>query len=539
MDFESSPFKHLLHTNYVPTPDEALKIRELCADPLKELARLEAEIGQTQALLYDLQRAYRQLKTPVDAHIALLSPVRNLPPEVLQLIFVMTLSANRNAVMHASEAPLLLGRVCSGFRRIAFATPALWSSVHIVCPPMEYSESATAQTQVKRRAIENWLARSGVCPLSISLWVSREAGFGGAAVAAASPFVEAILPLSNRWRHVELRVPTDSLDSFHYLQGSDVPLLQTFAITNGGSLARDDWSANLIFLQHAPRLHTISLTHEGNVNLPPLPWAQLTSLSLAPTQEFFGLDGSMTLDILRECLNLRTCILHFPPTDQANSLPLRVFTLPNLRTLSVLATKFPATDCTVIDIFDSLVLPGLQNIEIRDVNGDLHVFPALQRLLSRSPCRLQKLTLSDITATADDLIYLLGLQSVTSLTELIVHDRGRDWRDEGGCVVSDALIRAMSYDNPLLCPNLRVLKLAQCSDFSDGALLAFLRSRRRPRGRVVQLQEAEISFDRAIEFEFDLKTEMQRLAEEGLTVTIRHEDDSWDVRVSPWEGLTS
>ncbi|KAJ6608622.1 hypothetical protein B0H10DRAFT_2067411, partial [Mycena sp. CBHHK59/15] len=127
----TSPFHHLLHTNYIPTSDEALKIRELCSSPLSELARLEAEISRTQILLHKLQRSYRQLKTSVDAHLALLSPMRNLPPEVLQLIFIMSLPSDRNAVMHASEAPVLLGRVCSGWRRIAFSTPELWASIHV------------------------------------------------------------------------------------------------------------------------------------------------------------------------------------------------------------------------------------------------------------------------------------------------------------------------------------------------------------------------------------------------------------------------
>ncbi|KAJ6606451.1 hypothetical protein DFH09DRAFT_1120271 [Mycena vulgaris] len=542
MGVGESPFNHLLHTNYIPSPDEALKIRELCENPLKELVRLEAEISQTQALLYDLQRSHRQLKTSVDAHLALLSPMRNLPPEVLQLIFIMSLPSNRNSVMHASEAPVLLGRVCSGWRRISMATPELWASVHVVCPPMDYAESASLPAQIHRQAMEEWLARSGACPLSISIWVSREAGLAGAAVAAASPYIDTILPLSSRWKHIELRVPTDSLDPFHYLQGSDVPLLQTVAITNGGSLARDDWSANLLLLQHAPRLRNVSLTHEGNVNLPLLPWDQITALSLSPTQEFFGLDTAMTISLLAQCTNLRTCTLHFPPSNQANSLPLRVFTLPHLSVLSVRANNFPSTDCMLIDILDSLILPGLQTIEVEDRDGDLHIFPALLRLLSRSPCRLQKLKLSDITATADDLICLLALQSVNSLTELVINDRGRDWRDEGGYMLSDALIRAMTVDKPensVPCPNLQFLKFTQCTDFSDDVLLGFLKSRSSPPGTVARLRSAEILIDRAIEFESDFDVAVQQLAEDGLKVIVRHEDDSWDVRVSPWEGLAS
>ncbi|KAJ7090314.1 hypothetical protein B0H15DRAFT_258869 [Mycena belliarum] len=541
MSVGTSPFDHLLHTNYIPSADEALKIRELCASPLQELARLEAKISQTQTLLYDLQRSYRQLKSSIDAHLALVTPMRNLPPEILQLIFIMTLPSTRNPVMHASEAPVLLGRVCSGWRRIAFATPELWASVHVVCPPMDYAESASAPTRIQRQAMEAWLTRSGACPLSISIWVSREAGLGGAAVAAASPYVETILPLSRRWRHIELRVPTDSLDSFHYLQGSDVPLLHTLAITNGGSLARDDWSGNLLFLQHAPQLRSLSLTHEGNVNLPPVPWAQITTLSLSPTQEFFGLDTAMSLSILAQCTNLHTCILHLPPSDQAHSLPSRVFTLPHLCVLSLRATNFPSTDCMLVDIFDSLILPALRTIEIEDRNGDLHIFPAFARLLSRTPCNLQKLKLVDITATADDLICLLALQSVNSLRELIIHDRGRDWRDEGGYMLSDALVRAITVDKAdtsVPCPNLTSLKFAQCQDISDDVLLNFLKSRSRPPGGVARLRSAEISLDRAIEFESDLDVAVQQLGKDGLTVIIRHEDDAWDVRVSPWEGIS-
>ncbi|KAJ6488541.1 hypothetical protein C8R47DRAFT_978600 [Mycena vitilis] len=360
----ASPFHNLLHSNYIPTSEEVVKIREWSASPLKELARLEAEINHTHALLYDLQRSYRQLKASVDAHLALLSPMRSLPPEVLQHIFSMTLPLDRNAVMHASEAPVLLGRVCRGWRKITFATPELWRSIHVVCPPSNLADSEFASAQIK--AMQEWLARSGACPLSISIRVS-EAGYGGlgTAVAAANPFVEAILPLANRWKNIELRVPTDALDSFRYLQGgSDVPLLQTVAITNGGSLARDDCSdsmhtrsASLLFLQRAPRLRSLSLMHEGNVDLPLLPWSQLTVLSLCPTHQFFGLDSKITL-ILSQCVNLRTCTLHLPPATQGNSIAPGVFSLPHLSFLSVRATNFTSSNGVLADIFDNLLLPS-------------------------------------------------------------------------------------------------------------------------------------------------------------------------------------
>ncbi|KAJ7273139.1 hypothetical protein C8J57DRAFT_1316859 [Mycena rebaudengoi] len=537
-----SPFDHLLRTNYIPTFAEAAEIRGLCSSSAEELARLEAEISRTQTILYDLQRSYRRLKSTVDAHLALLSPMRDLPPEVLQLIFTLTLPSNRNAVMHASEAPVLLGRVCSGWRRIAFATPALWASIHVVCPPMDYLESASAPTRVKCEAMEAWLGRSGACPLSISIWVSHEAGFAGAAVAAASPFVEAVLPLSRRWKHIELRVPTDSLDSFHYLQGIDTPLLQTIAIKNGGSLSRDDWSGNLLFLQNAPRLYALSLTHEGNVDLPSFSWAQLTELSLLPTQEFFGLNTAMTLDVLQQCINLRMCTLHFPSVANTHNtalVPPEVFTIPRLSFLSVRATHFSTSDPTLANIFDHLVLPSLQTIVVEDCDGELNIINALERLLSRSPCCLQKLSLKDITATTAELISLLSLSTVRSITDLVIYDRNRDWRDDGGYMLSDAFIRAMAVtDSNVLCPSLQVVQFAQCTDFSDDILLEFLQSRAHPPKKVARLRSVDIALDHAIEI--DLEAAMRQLTLDGVEVILRPEDDSWvDVRVSPWEGLAS
>ncbi|KAF7353643.1 hypothetical protein MVEN_01049000 [Mycena venus] len=530
----SSPFRHLLHTNYIPTFDEAAQIRELCANPLNEIARLEAEISRTQAILQDLQRSHRRLKTSVDAHLALLSPMRNLPPEVLQHIFIMAVPSDRNPVMHSSEAPVLLGRVCSSWRRIAFATPQLWASIHVVTPQVDYSESAISPGEIRRMAMEEWLARSGACPLSISIWVSR-AAWGAAAAAAASPFVETILPLANRWKDIELRVPSDSLDSFHYLQGPDVPWLKSLSVTNGGSLARDDWSGNLVFLQQAPQLHALSLTHDGNVSLPLLPWGQLTSLSLSPTQEFFGLNTEMTLEILSQCLNLRMCTLHFPQTPRGvqttSSARVAVVTLPHLSVLAVRATNFETTDDFLSNLFGSLILPGLQTLEMEDRNGDLVIFPALFGLLSRSPCHLQKLKLTDIlTVSPLDLTNLLALGSMNSLIELVIQDRATD---EGQHMLSASFIEAMT-ENRSLCPNLRVVKFYQCYDFSDHLLSKFLRVR-----SVVGLRSADVSFGRDAESDFNLDAAVQLLAEDGLEVNIRHENDEfWDVlRVNPWEGL--
>ncbi|KAK7035736.1 hypothetical protein R3P38DRAFT_2908793 [Favolaschia claudopus] len=531
MDLDSSPFQRLLHTNYVPSPEETIQIRALCATPLEELTRLGAEIEHTLARLHDLQRSYRQLKESIDAHMSLLAPMRSLPPELLQSIFFMTLPSERNAVMHASEAPVLLCRICSGWRRLAFATPKLWASIHVVIPPVDYSESVNSPGDVRRFAMEEWLARTGACPLYISIYVSQEA-WKGAAAAAASPFVEAILSLANRWKHIELRVPADSLDSLHYLVAADVPLLQTLSISNGSSLARDDWSGNLLFLQHAPQLHTLSLTHDGNVVLPPLPWGQLTSLSMSANRTFFNLDVATILSTLSLCSALRRCRLHFPRFPRNGQPPPnshQLFSLSNLDFLSVTATSFYDNDRSLFHIFERLVLPNLQTLELEDRNGDLVIFSALSGLLTRSKCHLRNLKLVNITTSPSQCINLFSLPVMNDLNELTVRDR---YGDEDESFLTESFFETMA-NSKSICPNLRTIRLKDCTYCSDKTLFAVLQA------RSGGLELADISFAREADSDFDVDATFRELSEGGLKLHVGYEnDDFWDpLRVSPWEGV--
>ncbi|KAJ7892597.1 hypothetical protein B0H13DRAFT_1478966, partial [Mycena leptocephala] len=102
------------------------------------------------------------LKDYVDSHEALLSPARQLPHDVVQEIFLTCLPSHRNAVMSPSEAPLLLGPVCYGWRAIVLSTPILWSSLHIHLNFVLYSPQRIS-------AVAEWLARAGACPLSLSV----------------------------------------------------------------------------------------------------------------------------------------------------------------------------------------------------------------------------------------------------------------------------------------------------------------------------------------------------------------------------------
>ncbi|KAF7357903.1 hypothetical protein MVEN_00836600 [Mycena venus] len=179
----TSPFASRLRTNYCPRDEELAQIKALLSEPCQRLKHLDDEIAVLQKALDKLSEERNALSAYVKAHEALMSPIRRLPLDILEHIFVACLPTHRNCVMSAKEAPVILGRICSSWRNISLRTPRLWCRLHIVePPPPESSNSLTASSRrllqleakvtqrLQRLEVANtWLRRSGQCPLSISL----------------------------------------------------------------------------------------------------------------------------------------------------------------------------------------------------------------------------------------------------------------------------------------------------------------------------------------------------------------------------------
>ncbi|KAJ7892837.1 hypothetical protein B0H14DRAFT_2335175, partial [Mycena olivaceomarginata] len=149
-----SRFSRRLNTNYIPSDEEIDLIRMELVLHTQELARIDEHIRELSA-----QRD--QIQAYIEPYRALISHSRRLPVDILREIFVACLPANRNAVMSAREAPLLLGRICSAWRTIALSTPRLWASLHA---PLDY----ILEKEPRKLAVIEWLQRSGAAPISLS-----------------------------------------------------------------------------------------------------------------------------------------------------------------------------------------------------------------------------------------------------------------------------------------------------------------------------------------------------------------------------------
>ena len=112
-EMDKSPYASYLHTNYPPTASEILEIKDFLTKPLARLTSIKAEIDRLNPIIEKLYDEHRALNAWIEAHRALLFPLRQVPLDIMEEIFIHCLPKDHNAVMSTQEAPLLLGRVCS------------------------------------------------------------------------------------------------------------------------------------------------------------------------------------------------------------------------------------------------------------------------------------------------------------------------------------------------------------------------------------------------------------------------------------------
>ncbi|KAF9477105.1 hypothetical protein BDN70DRAFT_838244 [Pholiota conissans] len=291
-----SPFSEHARTNYIPSSIEKAHIAQLLATPQRQLRILDAEVDELQREVDKIQASKAALDEVIEEHRRLLTPFRRLPDDVLCSIFAYCLPPQGNAVMALCEAPLLLTRICSRWRRVALETPYLWRSLHVAQipspsiydPPTPLIETDAvdplrptlrAKIQAHMFAIHQWLGRAGTYPLSISIheWINN-----------FEAYLPVLFSFSTRWFSIRLTVYDEATSSaLACLSPSAVPLLEELHVTfsNWGSVQSHlQWERHGGIL-NAPKLRFVSIHHfplDLSV-IPILDWSRLTNLVLCDT----------------------------------------------------------------------------------------------------------------------------------------------------------------------------------------------------------------------------------------------------------------
>ena len=589
---DNSPYASYLHTNYPPTSSEILEIKDFLTKPLARLTSIKAEIDRLNSIVEKLYDEHSALNAEIEAHRALLSPLRQVPLDIMEEIFTHCLPTDQNAVMSTREAPLLLGRVCSEWRSITLSTPRLWASLHIPSStPESFIGHSALDFEIEKccKGAEEWIRRSGECPLSISLHTPSPHCHSD--IAAKQPFEEVskqILLSSKRWKNFSCRGLNDSFTHFQKIAEGDVPMLESLGIAIVPGTFSQSFVTKTVMdisgLLLAPKLRKLSLTcfRENLLSLP-VRWSQLTHLILDAEDSNESLRTpclftySQVSKVLKNCLLLVSCSLHLGNTQHENVQTSQLnysvspseyaFTLPLLQKLClVLSDKSDEVFLKYLD------LPVLRHLEMSfEIGwaGRMRRLPANQRsdvmgLIAQHGNKLKHLVLNISSFTQDNLICCL--QSIPHITHLHLINSTLT----AGSILDEVADRLTPSDeNPdFLCPMLEEFwcKGSVGARFSEAHLLSFVGKRCIPgtaatlkrvnvtlyRNKPKDLQDFLISLDSRIEcvrylrFQelddtaVDVRIFVRSEPGEGLTMTvvdIQYALTEPDTSHSRWEGL--
>ncbi|KAJ7472621.1 hypothetical protein FB451DRAFT_1089498 [Mycena latifolia] len=497
-----TPFKDLLHTNAVPSDTECQRIHELLTGPRKEVDKITSEIERLQTLINELAGKRANLIEFIDAHLALVSPARRLPEDVVAEIFAAALPSDRNAVMSGDESPLLLCHICRAWRRLALATPRLWATLHIVAPgtPSELLEID--------ECINAWLSRSGSLPLSISIVRCQTTAFEF----DISKLVKTLMRFSNRWNHLHLLLAShSSFEPLATLSADDVPLLQSVIIDGFSQwLPHADIDSDIMSFMSTNILR-LSLRSVHSLDFP-VRWDQLRHLAIGnhpePYTRLQAASAVEVLAILRQCPDLETCTVSIDGARDADQPLCRMEKLWQLCVTGLGSS---------LEFFRALVLPNLRSLEYYAPIDHDEVPLSLTPILT-STNHIERLSLSasvPSSAFAEILRLIPGLQELTVQSEPIATPP--DFDDDLVAVLTPST----SDPRKTLCPHLRVLNLLDFFNPTDQRLLELIRARTGTHPQqVVNLASIRAIFLRPMEV--DIIPMLQTLIGDGLKVSLRY-----------------
>ncbi|KAJ3560142.1 hypothetical protein NP233_g11026 [Leucocoprinus birnbaumii] len=504
--------KSLLRASYPPTNKRVSALRVLLAEALAREQVLEADILRLCDLSRKLSRERQGLAVVIEQYQNLVSPMNRLPDDILQEIFNHSLPMAHNAIMSVQQAPLLLGRVCSRWRVVAYSTPQLWTSIRIVASHSGPFKNPEERSRVRLEAVTSWLSRSCTLPLSISLVDNNRTVLYEGASHPTQPYpleLDVILPHLHRWKSFYLQVQSVGWMAkfLRHIEFDNAPCLQHIAIDYALTFWRDECS---------------SLKSLAIVFLSADPWSYWPQ----PLQGIFS-----------------------PPRDSP-------VILHNVQTLALTVRPGRAP---VYQIFEGLSVPSLKRLVYhhRDKPGKFYNpqanYPVHGAFNQERVLRSLLSTLDKLASPLEELDLWLDYFEEQNLLRILRDIPGLRRLSLGGFVVQDTCPRVMplgdsllerfipankEYRLPLernndeeyhlLCPNLETVSFLSVT-FSNHTMLKFLRSRTLliDQVPVSRLRKVMRTFDNESSLDnaglIDVKSQIRLLGEEtGIRVDLHY-----------------
>ena len=342
----SSPFSKHLNTNFAPSHQEKNHITELIVEREGVAGGIDDEIAQAEQVLAALKQRRAVHTKYVQEHKALLSPIRQVPHDILTDIFLdclpekkptSALSSPSPTRLTASHPAVVISQVCRQWRQLAFRTRLLWTHIDIVVPqypltprrfyrgPALESKALADQLPTEigslyREKVEQWESRVQHIADVASLWIERAApcplsvwfrsplqmiGLGPIpedGVRYLTKVIDVLCEASPRWKEVRFHLflsasTTKPLARLLNRSPDQVPLLEKVFLFVQDSERRpklfEAISNSGIIKSESLQSFTLPVVMNGISNLP-VEWGKLTELSIGAFDAYDVFDPSMS-----------------------------------------------------------------------------------------------------------------------------------------------------------------------------------------------------------------------------------------------------
>lgn len=365
-----SPVPHLLISNDPPREEEVALARNVIRKVGVEEERMKTKLS-TRSLGRDVgywstvtRHKIAQTSLFIQQHQGVVSPLRILPTEILQEIFLFVVGTRTEAQWTTvADIPWVLGQVCQTWRKCALALSCLWNHL----PTMDLSTSdMTMRTKLQLEYLEELIHRSRSAPLDIYLF---SLGFKG----ISHPIVDLVIQHCERWEVITIKIDISLLHRFREIKGR-LPVLKNLSLYLSG------YGSDLPVIdmfEGAPQLCQVDVGGPFLAELS-LPFSQLVHykdkmrMRNSITRVVTSANSLEALTILELC-------------ETSSTPPIPAVVLPYLRKLQV---KFC---CTRPDFLNNLSIPAIQEIQMVSYHDRGGLLSSLIIIISNAakPCPLK------------------------------------------------------------------------------------------------------------------------------------------------------
>ena len=402
----------------------------------------------------------------IQQHQSVLSPLRRLPTEILQTIFMEVDPAMRvhTRWRQTSDLPWELAQVCRMWRESALSLSMLWKYL-----PLVQLKKSTSYTRMQLACLSELIRRSGEAPLDIYLIAPNYDR-------STHPIIDLLTQHSERWHTVSIESTPKTILGFGAVKGR----LSSLKVLTLHTRHHTEMPAIEMF-EDAPQLQAVyvSGTIPGELKLPFSQLRHYKERFIWP-QRIQAVVASPLLRTL-SILELTDDVV-FP-----------IVTMPCLLKLHVKFQYRAETDC-----FANLTIPAIEEIKAVSYRGNL--IPSLTSLLSRCEpyCPLKTLSIRTDVGESGVLTPLLELTPYLASLDTSMPASQLDIRNLAGIErhkpLAPLLETCKFFCETIVAGEMRLdlinLALARCDASEDHADVSLLHS-----GEVSRLQMLCLYFE--------------------------------------------